>query len=238
MRMSSFPARSTALASALGLVLASGTAAAAPQQSAFEDGDPIHRDDQRSRWRVGLNAGFTTPVEIDPAPGGPIDFENGYLLGGTLGYRVGALNERVDFHLELEGLYTEAKVDSDGLASFGSATAESTSAAAGLLNGVFDWHWSEKVTVRVGAGVGYSVIDFDTLEDIDNRFLLGSGQEDGVAAQGKLALDYDLGGGVSWSLGYRYFRTESLEAVDDTLGQSFDVTTEIHSIEFGVTYQL
>jgi len=223
-------------AKALALAFLSGTLAATPAV-ALQDSDPLGQD-EGSRWRIFLNGGFTVPVEIDPAPGGPIEFESGYLLGGGLGYHVGDFSDALGMSLELEGFYTEAKTDEDNLAVFGSASSERVSSVAAMVNGVLDWRWSESITATIGVGAGYAVNDFDTLQDLPNRFELDGGQEEAFAAQGKLGLVYDLGGGFAWTLGYRYFRTEDLEATDDDLGQTFDVTNEVHSLELGVRYSL
>lgn len=227
--------KSTSLgAKALALALLTGSSSAL----AAGQGDDPFGSDAKSRWRLGFNSGFTIPKDVDPAPGGPIELENGFLFSGTLGYHLGNLNERVGLAVELEGLFTEADIDDDNLAGFGSASGENVSSAAAMVNGVLDWRWSEAVSLSLGAGVGYAVNDFDTFKDLGNSFKLDDGQEDAIAAQAKVGLVYDLGGGFSWTLGYRFFKTESLEAEDSALGQTFDLTTEIHSLELGVRYSL
>ena len=223
-------------APALVLALLTGTSSAL----AFRGGDDHpFGEREESPWWVGFSTGITSPVDVDaPAAfGDAIEFKNGYLISGAVGYRLGRLSERVDWGIELEGLFTEADVDEDGLAAGGSASAENVSTAAGLLNGVLNWRWSENVSVTFAAGVGYGVTDFNTFKNLPNKFTLGD-NNDGVAAQGKIGLVYDLGGNFDWTLGYRYFRLESLELEDASLGQTFDLTNEIHSFEIGLRYGL
>jgi len=105
-----------------------------------------------------------------------------------------------------------------------------------MVNAVFDWEWTEKITMYGGAGIGQAVrLDFDSLSDADRNFRLED--ETALAVQGKIGLRYSLGGSATWSFGYRYLQTEDLELRDeDVFGdyRSFDLANHQHVLEFGI----
>ena len=94
---------------ALALALLPGSSFAAPSTG---DDDPFGRDDG-SRWRLGFSGGVTSPVDVDPAAGGVIEYDNGFLFGASLGYHLGDLSDNLAVWLEVEALTAEADVDED-----------------------------------------------------------------------------------------------------------------------------
>lgn len=205
---------------------------------------PLDQDDlliheARSRWRLGFAGGFAKPKNISGAPGGDVRFDGGFTTSGLVGYRLASLTSRVDLDAELEGYYAQADVKRDGFPSVSSASGDSGRTASFLLNGVLGWHWTDSISVYAGAGIGWAEHQFDVKSDLPNSFSIGGGHRaTGLAAQGKVGILYSLGGGFGWTVAYRYFATESFTASDPAIGQSFDLTNKVQSIEVGVRYEL
>ncbi|MFT5290437.1 MAG: opacity protein-like surface antigen [Planctomycetota bacterium] len=222
-------------AKALVLALLAGSTSAlgvTPGDDEFNFGKP-----EISRWRVGFNAGVVTPADIDPTLGeGVIEYKDGYLAGAHIGYHLGSLSERMALSLELEALFSESDIDSEGIGT-NDPTGENTSTAAGMLNAVVDWRLNERVTLSLGLGAGFAVVDLDELSTEVNPYKLGSGQESTAAFQGKVGLNFDMGSGAAWTLGYRYFHADEIEAKDQN-NLTYDFTNELHSFELGIRFDL
>lgn len=194
-----------------------------------------------SKYYFQLGPGFAEQMDSQGFTR-DITFENGYTLSALVGRRTSWIDsDRCALSLEVEGLYVDAEVDSDGLLAAGSSTLEDLTTTAFLLNGVLDWDWSEDVTFYVGGGVGYApVIDLASFEDgppgVNGRprtFELND--EEGIAWQGKVGLRYHLGADRNYSflLGLRYFQTEDVEAEDPEVPGSFDLENRVLAVEAG-----
>ncbi len=197
--------------------------------------------DEQSRYYLQLGPGFAEHVESEGLFR-DITFENGYTLSAIVGRRTGLLrSERFDFSLEVEALYVDNEVKSDGLLAAGSSTLEDLTTLAFLVNGNLDWRWSPSIDLYLAGGVGYApMVDLGTFEDgppgpSGNPRTFELLDEDGFAWQGKVGLRYRLGAerNYSFSLGVRWFQTEELTAEDDELPGSFELENAVLGVEAG-----
>ena len=153
--------------------------------------------DETGPWYVGFGVGIPSISESEG-----FEPDEGFAVSGTIGYQLGRSGDgRFNLALEAEYYYAENDVDDFPIA-FG-LTAEDLETNAIFANLVGDWYWTDSISFYVGAGVGFAEVD------------LFSASDDGGAFQGKAGLRYHLGGGFSWSLGYRYLMTEDIEDADD-----------------------
>lgn len=162
-----------------------------------------HRD--TGPWYVQLGGGATSP-----AKDADIEPESGWAINGLLGYELFG-GERFDFALELEGWYSEG--DLDTFPVFLGTPPQDMQTLAVMGNGVLDWWMAEDISLYLGAGAGYG------------RAELFGVDETGLAFQGKVGLRYELGGGFSWNLGYRYVQAPQVEDANDFTGQHHELET-------------
>ncbi|MEW6073784.1 MAG: outer membrane beta-barrel protein [Planctomycetota bacterium] len=197
---------------------------------------PRAANDDDGRWYVQFGAGFASPAN-STGPIQEIVFDDGFALHGLVGYRLSdpAPETRWGWSAELEGYLSDADIRADGFAEVGASTSEDLTMTAVLLNGIFDWRWSDRVTLYGGGGVGYAPrIDYQSFGNLDHEF--GLVDSDAAAWQGKIGLRYRLGASASWVVGYRYLQTEDLAMEDEEIGSSFDLENRQHVLEFGMRW--
>ena len=176
-----------------------------------------------------LNGGLTTTSSSD-GPDEEIDFNEGYMLGVAIGRRTGQSDTGVGFMFELEGLWTDQDADDDGPIQ----AVSDLSIAALLLNGLVDYRVADAITIYGGAGIGAAWLNVGTEADSLNEFE----EEDGpfLAWQARAGVGFHLGANTMLSVGYRFLNVDDAE-IDDNIGDaSFDLQTEQHILEVGLTF--
>ena len=184
--------------------------------------------DDRADNYVRISGGFLTTEDSD-GPEEEIDFDEGYLVGLALGHRFGDAREPLGFRLELEGVWTDQDTDEDGPLQ---AVSDVTVIGA-LLNGLLDFRFTDSFGLYGGGSVGAAWMDIGTESDALNDF----DDEDGpfLAWQARAGLEWWDSDHVAWNLGYRFMNIDDVEIDDDTGDESFDLETQQHTLELGVS---
>ncbi len=195
-------------------------------------GAPAHaNDDDGTSWYVQFGVGYNNPTDSLGAPGGDLQFDDGFTMNALVGYQMPLCGERWDWAVELEGYFSDFEVEDDGFASLGASMAEDTSTTAVMANAMLEWQWTEQISVYGGGGIGYAPsIDFDTFGDGEDFQLA---EKNAPAMQGKVGLRYRLGGSFSWLIGYRYFQTDDVRLRNGALGYVHDMNNRHHVLEIG-----
>jgi opacity protein-like surface antigen len=186
-----------------------------------------------SHFYLQLGLGSVLSEDAEGVPGGTVSFDPGFSASGTFGYDFW-LSERLSFDAGLEAYYQYFKVDEEDLAAIPSAEEDDAKAFALLLNGGLEWRFTPQFSMFAGAGVGwakeieYEAWDSGNLNVVD---------DDGVAFQGRLGCDWNLGGSYDVRLGYRYFRTTPVD-IEDALapGQTEEIDVAQHSFEIALRW--
>lgn len=172
--------------------------------------------DEDDPWYIQFSAGAVFSEDAEDVPGGTIEFDPGFSLGGVLGYRL-IQGEQFGFDLQGEAFYTDFKVDESDLTQIASAIDDDSGAFAWMLNGIAEWHFTEQFAIYGGVGGGFATkIEYDAWDSGN----LDISDDNGLAFQGLLGFLYNLGGSYDVLLGYRYFRTEPVDI--DNLIPPFD----------------
>ena len=196
--------------------------------------------DEPSRWSLQFGVGRTLPLDSE-TPARDIRFEDGYSLWAGLRRDMGPLGgdgSRLSWAYELEVYFQDHEIESDPLIGFGSSSLEDTSTVAVMVNAILNLKMTEKVSWYGGLGIGYApMVDVDSRNNGPSNFELKD--DNGFAVQGKAGIEYQLGGSVSWTLGYRYFQTEDLDLEDvSAFPSSFEFENRAHVLELGVRWRL
>jgi opacity protein-like surface antigen len=192
-------------------------------------------DDDGGAWYLQFGVGYNDPADSPGAPGGDLEFDEGFTLNGLIGYQMPLIGESWDWALELEGYFTDFEIADDGFGELGSSAAEDTSTTAILANAMLEWQWTDSISLYGGGGLGYAPkIEFDSFANEETNY--EPTDDSAFAFQGKIGLRYDLGGAFSWLIGYRYLQTEDIELRDEYFGSTFDMQNEQHVLEFGLRW--
>lgn len=203
-------------------------------------GGVVAAQEQETRWSLGLGVGRTIPLDSAGPTASDIVFDDGFALSGFLRRELGAFGGHDRFRLagELELFHMDNEIDEDNLLAVGSSRLEDTSTVAVMLNGRVEASMTQRVSWYGSLGVGYAAaIDVDSFADVANQYT--AAEDDGIAWQGKLGIEYRLGSALSWAIGYRYFQTEDVELVDFASSvPRFDLENRAHVLEVGVRWRL
>ena len=191
--------------------------------------------DEDEPWYIQFSTGAVFSEDADDVPGGTIEFDPGFSLGGLVGYHL-CQGDKFGFDLQGELFYMDFKVDEGDLTAIPSAIDDNSGAMAWMLNGVAEWHFTEQFAIYGGIGGGFaSKIEYDAWDSGN----LDIPDDSGLAFQGMLGFLYNLGGSYDVLLGYRYFRTEPVDI--ENLIPPFD-TSEIdiaqHIVEIAFRWGL
>ncbi|HEV8112191.1 MAG TPA: outer membrane beta-barrel protein [Planctomycetota bacterium] len=176
-----------------------------------------------------LSGGLTT-TEDSSGPDEDIKFNEGYLLGVAFGRRVGASDTGLGFCFELEGLWTDQDADDDGPIQ----AVSDVSVAALLLNGLLDFRIADAVGLYGGAGIGVAWLNVGTEADSLHEF----NDEDGpfLAWQARAGVEFHLSGSTTLNVGYRFLNIDDANIDDDIGAASFDLQTQQHVLEVGISF--
>ncbi len=185
------------------------------------------------KWYVGIQGSLPfvseSDVSIAGANVGDLEYEVGWGLGASLGYRPGSSDTPLlnGFRFEVE--YTHRENDFDTLA--GVSVSDDLESDALMFNALYDIETGSKFIPYLGAGIGYASLEA-------NSNILGfSSEDDSVFA-------YQFMGGVGyapemlhntvWSIGYRYFSTSDPEF--SGFGGTAEIDYDVHNIELGARF--
>lgn len=176
-----------------------------------------------------VNAGLVTTESTD-GPDEEIDFDEGYLLSLAIGQRMSSGSNPLNFALELEGMWNDQDADDDGPIQ----AIQDVSVLGAFLNGVLDFRIADRFSLYAGAGIGGAWMDVGTESDALNDF----DDEDGpfLSWQAKAGVMWRTSDSTALSLGYRFLNIDDVEIDDDLGAASFDLETQQHAIEFGLTF--
>lgn len=202
-----------------------------PAFARFTDADDDDFDDHYDRehhgWYLRVNGGGVTTVDSD-GPSEDVEFDEGWLGAVAIGKHLTG-NDAVDFGLELEGVYTFQDTKDD-------TALDNVKTLAAYLNGLFDFRLSDSFSIYAGAGIGAAWMDVGTTTNSLNDF----NDENGafLTWQAKAGVMWRLSSNTGLSLGYRFRNIDDNKVQDDLSNSSFDLQTEQHVIELGLTFGL
>ena len=180
---------------------------------------------------LGVRGGATWLDESSvssASPGGPsgtLEFENGYNVGGFVGWDLGM------FRLEGEVSYRQNDLDSirsGGVNATGVGGDAST--LAFMMNAYYDINLGGPLTPYIGAGIGIARYSADfratgiRIDDEDTK----------LAYQGIVGLSYQLTDSLALSADYRYFATQEPHLRTAT-GAAFETENVTHNVTVGLT---
>lgn len=178
-------------------------------------------------WYVRGGGGFVSTTSTG-GPGEEIDFDEGYMVGLAFGRHFGAQKNRFAFDVELEGLWNDQDTEGDlaGVRDYTAATL--------LLNAIVEFRLVDRLFLYGGGGIGTSFVDVGTTSDTISDFEADDGPY----------LAWQLKGGLLWrfnrslgaNLGYRFVNINDIEIQDSISTDNFELGTEQHVLEIGVTF--
>lgn len=190
----------------------------------FDAGAPIER---RSYLRLG--AGLVT-TEDSNGPDEDVGFDEGYMLSLALGRRLGASENGLGVSLELEGYWSDQDADDQGPLQ----AVSDVTAGALFLDGILDLRLADAVSLYGGGGIGAAWVDVGTRSDSIHDFTTDDGPY--LAWQARAGAAFHLTANTSLYAGYRFVNIDDAD-IDDGLGSaSFDLETQQHVLEVGVSF--
>lgn len=197
-------------------------------------GSSARAHDEESPYYLQIGLGGVFSEDAEDVPGGTIGFDPGFSTGIALG-RTFELSERFGFDAELEAFYQSFRVDEEDLPAIASAVEDDAKTFAFMLNGILDWHFTQQYSIYGGVGVGWAKeIDYSAWDSGS----LSISDDDGVAFQGRFGFGYNFGGTYDMRLGYRYFKTETVDIEDLITNQTDELDVAQHSIEASFRWSL
>lgn len=198
---------------------------------------PTSAHDEESPWYLTLGLGAVAAEDagdLSAAAGGKIGFDPGFSVSAVLGRRISE-SEHLGLAIEGEAYYESFTVDEKDLPAIPSAVNDDAKTFSFLVNGVAHWHFTPQVAAYGALGVGYA----NTIEYAAwNSGGLVQLDDTGFVYQGRLGLEYALGGGSSFLLGYHYFAHEAVGFEDQNTNESFEIDSGRHSLEAMVRWTL
>lgn len=181
------------------------------------------------RMYLRVDGGFVTTEDSD-GPDEDVEFDEGYLVALAFGWRTTPGPGRVDFDVELEGVWNDQDADDQGPIQ----AVEDVTVAGVFLNGTFDFHLADRWSIYAGAGIGSAWVDVGTESDAVNDFE----EDDGpfLAWQAKAGLRFLLTDTMALQGGYRFINIDDVEIDDDLGNADFDLETMQHIAEIGLRF--
>jgi len=190
-------------------------------------GSSAWAQDEGSPYYLQLGLGGVFSEEADEVPGGTIGFDPGFSTGIALGRTFG-ISERLDLEAEVETFYQAFTVDEDDIGAIASAVDDDAKTFAFMLNGGFDYRFTTQYSIYGAVGVGWAKeIDYAAWDSGN----LTTTDDDGAAFQARLGFGYNFGGSYDMRLGYRYFKTDTIDVEDEITGAVDEIDVAQHSIE-------
>lgn len=180
-----------------------------------------------SHYYLQIGQGIVFSADAEDVPGGEVSFDPGYAASLAFGYQ-NFLGDNLSFSPEIEVYYQNFRVDEDDLQQIPSAVEDDAKAFAVMLNGTIDWYITEQFSWYGGLGIGYATDVEYSAWDSGNLVLA---DEDGLAAQARLGLGYNLGGSYDVRVGVRYFQIEALDIEDQLAGTTDELEVGQLAIE-------
>jgi opacity protein-like surface antigen len=185
-------------------------------------------------WYIQFGLGGVFTTEAEDVVGGTVGFDPGFSTGVAIG-RTHALDERLELDLEGELFYQYWTVDEDDLLNIPSAVDDDAKTFALMLNGTLDWAFTPQYSVYGGLGVGYAKEIEYAAWDSGN---LTVNDDDGLAFQARLGMNFNFGGTYDVRFGYRFFKTETIDIENTTTGDVDELDVSQHSLELGFRWGL
>lgn len=190
-------------------------------------GSSAWAQDEGSPYYLQLGLGGVFSEEADGVPGGTIGFDPGFSTGLAVGRTFG-LSERLDFEAEVEAFYQYFTVDETDIGAIPSAVDDDAKTLAFMLNGGLDWHFTPQYSIYGALGVGWAKeIEYSSWDSGN----LSTTDDDGVAFQARFGFGYNFGGTYDMRLGYRYFKTDTIDVEDEITGNVDQIDVAQHSVE-------
>ncbi len=182
----------------------------------------------RGGWYGRVSGGFVTTKNSQGPGTETVDFDEGYLLGLAFGKRVTSGQGPWNVDIDLEGVWTQQDASTSGALQ----AVEDVTVLAALLNVTVDFAFAERASIYAGGGVGPAWMDVGStngFEDDDGPFL---------AWQARAGLEWRFTPSLAGNLGYRFLNIDN-NNVDDGIGNSsFELETQQHVLEIGLTFGL
>jgi OmpA-OmpF porin, OOP family len=185
-------------------------------------------------WYVGLGGGISTQESADfvtTPPGGPagtvpIEFDTGWAVMGSVGYRWDS-NWRVEFELAFRQNDWERKIG-------GPNTGELTQFSQ-MINLAYDFPLSDRMTLSVGAGLGGNLVSVDVnappTVSLDDDYVL--------AGQLIAGLGYQITRQLELFVDYRYLVSSKPRHAFNFLGaRELEFENDNHTFMVGLRYDL
>ena len=190
-------------------------------------GSSAWAQDEGSPYYLQLGLGGVFSEEADEVPGGTSGFDPGFSTGLAFGRTFG-ISERLDLEAEVETFYQAFTVDEDDIGAIASAVDDDAKTFAFMLNGGFDYRFTTQYSIYGAVGVGWAKeIDYAAWDSGN----LTTTDDDGAAFQARLGFGYNFGGSYDMRLGYRYFKTDTIDVEDEITGSVDEIDVAQHSIE-------
>jgi len=190
--------------------------------------------------QLGLNALTDIDFDIDDnADDATASYDVGLLGIAAIGY--GLPFERLSLRVESEFSFRRNTLDEFEFANNVQADGDgdsATTALAGMVNAHLDYYLFRNVALSAGVGIGYALVEVDTIVEVGAADLVIIDEEDDTALAYQLRLGgrYDLGRRSTLSVGYTYFRTGELDG-EDVAGNELDFIYDSHALHVGYAFR-
>lgn len=185
--------------------------------------------DDRPRTYLRLSGGVVTSTDSN-GPDEDIEFDEGFLIGLALGRHFGGGTQPLGFALELEGVWTDQDAGEQGPLE----PVRDVNSLSALLNGMVNFRLTDSFGLYGGAGIGAAWVDVGTNSDALNDF----DSEDGpfLTWQLRAGLQFWATQALAFNLGYRFVNIDDVKIDDDVGSENFELETEQHVLELGVSF--
>lgn len=198
----------------------------------FNVTDAEARQDNWPNWYVGVHGEMEfvsdADTSVNSAGVGDVEFDAGYGVGLTLGYRPYYSNSGWDnFRFEGEFFYRTNDFDSLNASTGNTPLNGDLEGTSLMFNTYYDVETGSSITPYIGAGLGMTQWDFS--DDV-----IGVADSDTVFSYQAMAGLYfspESMPRTDWGVGYRYFGTAEPEFTTNT-GATLEHDYNSHNVEF------
>ncbi len=186
---------------------------------------------------VSLGIGFSIPQTQTDQVSETVEFNNGLVTKGSLGYTFTG-SSPVVLRSELEISYRRYEADRLGDTPSGPyhGADGNLTYLTGMVNGLLDFKTGTRVTPFVGIGIGMSRVSYNSVKSKDGISATVDDTDNVFAYQGMAGLAYDITESWKIDLEYRYFHTRDTALKNDGgVDVNFDCNSN-HSVIVGVRY--